>query len=104
MFSFGERELIRKHVPWTRVVADVRTSHYGTPVELLAFLRSERTNLVLKPSDEYGGTGVTVGWGCSEGGRGTANEKAIAPSPRWLVVQGQKSIPRGGFSLIPTER
>jgi len=62
LFSFGERELIRKHVPWTRVAADVRTSHYGEPVELLSFLRSARENLVLKPSDEYGGTGVTLGW------------------------------------------
>src|SRR5207253_1346471 len=48
LFSFGERELIRKHVPWTRVVADVRTAHHGEPVELLALLRNERENLVLK--------------------------------------------------------
>ena len=52
----------QQHIPWTRVVADVGTAHYGKPVDLLAFIRKERENLVLKPSDEYGGTGVTLGW------------------------------------------
>jgi len=42
LFSHGERELIRKHIPWTRVVADVQTAHYGQPIELLAFIRKER--------------------------------------------------------------
>jgi len=100
MFSFGERELIRKHVPWTRVVADVRTSHYGTPVELLAFLRSERTSLVLKPSDEYGGTGVTLGWECSEAAWDTAIENAIAPSQGCWIVQERIPIRREVFPWI----
>src|SRR5499433_414804 len=39
MFSFDERELIKAHVPWTRVMADVRTAHYGEPIELLSFVR-----------------------------------------------------------------
>ncbi len=100
MFSFGERELIRKHVPWTRVVADVRTSHYGTPVELLAFLRGERTNLVLKPSDEYGGTGVTLGWECSESAWDSAIENAMAPSQGCWIVQERIAIRREVFPWI----
>src|SRR6266404_8504878 len=80
LFSFAERELIRKHVPWTRVVADVRTSHHGEPVELLAFLRSEREKLVLKPSDEYGGSGVTLGWESSEAAWDTSIENAVGGS------------------------
>jgi len=62
LFSHDERELIRRHIPWTRVVADVKTAHYGKSIELLAFIRKERENMVLKPSDEYGGAGVTLGW------------------------------------------
>jgi len=77
LFSFGERELILKHVPWTRVVADVRTAHHGESVELLAFLRNERENLVLKPSDEYGGSGVTLGWESSEAAWDETIEKAM---------------------------
>src|ERR1700741_4849211 len=58
-FSAEERELIRRHIPWTRVVADVKTEHDSEPVELLEFMRKNQKNLVMKPSDEYGGMGVT---------------------------------------------
>ena len=34
-FSSEERELIRQHVPWTRVIADVKTEYYAEPIELL---------------------------------------------------------------------
>lgn len=61
-FSAEERELIRKHVPWTRVVADVKTAYDGEPVELLGYIRENQKKLVMKPSDEYGGMGVTLGW------------------------------------------
>jgi uncharacterized circularly permuted ATP-grasp superfamily protein len=62
LFSTRERELIARHVPWTRVVADIKTEYQGTRIELLQHLRQHRENFVLKPSDEYGGTGVTLGW------------------------------------------
>ncbi len=41
---------------------DVKSDYYGEPIELLAYVRKHQKNLVLKPSDEYGGTGVTLGW------------------------------------------
>src|SRR5207247_2063230 len=94
LFSFGERELIRKHVPWTRVVADVRTAHHGEPVELLAFLRNERENLVLKPSDEYGGSGVTLGWESSEDAWDAVIEKAMTASQGCWIVQERIPIRR----------
>jgi uncharacterized circularly permuted ATP-grasp superfamily protein len=100
LFSFGERDLIRKHVPWTRVVADVRTSHHGEPVELLAFLRSERENLVLKPSDEYGGSGVTLGWESSEAAWDTSIEKAMTASQGCWIVQERIPIRREVFPWI----
>ena len=62
LFSAAEREMIRRHVPWTRVVQDVKSDYSGKPVELLKFIRKHRKELVLKPSDEYGGMGVTLGW------------------------------------------
>ena len=52
LFSAEEREVIAAHVPWTRVVRD----------DLGDDIRRRRERLVLKPSDEYGGTGVTLGW------------------------------------------
>jgi hypothetical protein len=100
LFSFSEREMIRKHVPWTRVVADVRTSHYGTPVGLLAFLRSEREKLVLKPSDEYGGTGVKLGWEASEAEWDAAIEKAVDGSRQCWIVQERIPVRREVFPWI----
>ena len=100
LFSLDERALIRKHVPWTRVVADNRTSHYGTAIELLDFIRRQRGNLVLKPSDEYGGSGVTLGWESSESYWDTVIEKAIATTEGCWIVQERIPIRREVFPWI----
>ncbi len=100
LFSFGERELIRKHVPWTRVVADVRTAHYGESTELLKFLRSARENLVLKPSDEYGGTGVKLGWESSEADWDATIATAVAATQGCWIVQERIPIRREVFPWI----
>ncbi len=80
LFSHGERRVIEQHVPWTRVVADVATAHYDKPVDLLVFIRKERENLVMKPSDEYGGTGVMLGWETDESAWDAAIQAAISGS------------------------
>jgi len=103
LFSFGERELIRRHVPWTRVVADVRTSHYGTAIELLDFVRRQRQHLVLKPSDEYGGSGVTLGWETGEAEWDTVIEKAVAPAQGCWIVQERIPIRREVFPWVQAD-
>jgi uncharacterized circularly permuted ATP-grasp superfamily protein len=100
LFSLGERELISKHIPWTRMVADVKTSHYGQPVELLAFTHRERQNLVLKPSDEYGGSGVTLGWETSESQWDEAVERALTAKNGAWIVQERIPIRREAFPYI----
>jgi len=100
LFSFDERGLIRKHVPWTRVVADTRTSHYGTAIELLDFIRRQRNDLVLKPSDEYGGSGVTLGWETSESDWDAVIEKAIATTEGCWIVQERIPIRREVFPWV----
>jgi uncharacterized circularly permuted ATP-grasp superfamily protein len=103
IFSFDEREMIRAHVPWTRVVGDVQTAHYGEHVELLAFVRRERNKLVLKPSDEYGGSGVTLGWEADERTWDAAIEKAIAPNNGCWIVQERIPIRREVFPWVKPE-
>jgi uncharacterized circularly permuted ATP-grasp superfamily protein len=100
LFSFGERDLIRKHVPWTRVVADVRTAHYGKTIGLLEFLRSSRENLVLKPSDEYGGTGVKLGWESNESDWDAAIATALAAGESCWIAQERIPIRREVFPWI----
>jgi hypothetical protein len=100
LFSHSERDLIRKHIPWTRVVADVNTAHYGRPIELLAYIRRERENLVLKPSDEYGGTGVTLGWETSEPAWDEAIGRALTAKNGVWIVQERIPVRREIFPYI----
>jgi len=100
LFSFDERLLIRKHVPWTRVAADVPTGHYGEHIELLSFMRRNREKLVLKPSDEYGGSGVTLGWETNESDWDAAIEKAISGNHGCWIVQERIPIRREVFPFV----
>ena len=100
LFSHDERELIRRHIPWTRVVADIKTSHNGQPVELLAFIGKGRENLVLKPSDEYGGSGVTLGWETDEATWDTAIGRALSAKNGAWIVQERIPIRREVFPYI----
>ena len=77
LFSDPKKQIIRNHIPWTRVVADTRTTHEGKSIDLLDHIRKNRENLVLKPSDEYGGTGVTLGWESDEKKWESNIEKAV---------------------------
>jgi uncharacterized circularly permuted ATP-grasp superfamily protein len=61
-FSSLQLELIEKHVPWTRRVREGKTSYKGEEIDLRAFVMQNRDRLVLKPNDEYGGKGITIGW------------------------------------------
>jgi len=62
LFSNEERETIQSHVPWTRLVRDEQTTYKGKKIDLLEFIREHQSNLVLKPNDDYGGHGITIGW------------------------------------------
>ncbi|MFI5058324.1 MAG: hypothetical protein ACHQLQ_09060 [Candidatus Acidiferrales bacterium] len=101
LFSHRERELIKRHVPWTRVVADVNTAHYGEHIELLAFIRRERNNLVLKPNDEYGGSGVTLGWETDEAAWDAAIGRALSAKNGVWIVQERIPIRREVFPYVP---
>ena len=109
LFSENERAVIQQHIPWTRVVADVRTTHYGEPIELLPYIRKQRENLVLKPSDEYGGTGVTLGWETSVKGWDATIEKAVTAAQAggdagcW-IVQERIPIRRESFPYITANK
>ena len=60
-FTAREREVIRRTVPWTRRVAQLKTHHRGAQVDLIEHIRKHRSQFVLKPNDDYGGRGITFG-------------------------------------------
>jgi len=77
-FTTSEKEAIRRTVPWTRRVSDRRTMRKGEKINLLAFIRRNRSRLVLKPNDDYGGHGVHFGAQLDEREWDNAIERALA--------------------------
>jgi hypothetical protein len=61
-YSAEERAAVAAHVPWTRVLAPGETTYQDERVDLIEFTRKNRDRLLLKPNDEYGGKGITIGW------------------------------------------
>ena len=61
LFEPSELELIRKHIPWTRLVRPGTTTFRGAEWDLLTLISKHREAFVLKPNDDYGGRGVVLG-------------------------------------------
>jgi hypothetical protein len=95
-----ERQVVRRHVLWTRIVADRPTvSPAGKRVDLLEYARRERESLVLKPNRSYGGEGVLVGPTAAQGEWESALDQALADGDRW-VVQQVAPIPVKSFHVL----
>ncbi|MGH2962795.1 MAG: hypothetical protein ACRDL3_11485 [Solirubrobacterales bacterium] len=66
-FNGAERTAIREHVPWTRQVFDGKTTDaHGNEVDLVEHVAENRERLVLKPTHDFGGHGMRLGWDESE--------------------------------------
>jgi Circularly permuted ATP-grasp type 2 len=103
LFGADEQATIRAHVPWTRVVAERRTRRAdGRDVELVEHVRRDRERFVLKPTDEYGGTGVTLGWETDESGWDDALARALAARPGTWIAQERIPIRREVFPAVDT--
>jgi uncharacterized circularly permuted ATP-grasp superfamily protein len=81
--------LLGRHIPWTRRVQPGRTSYAGMEVDLLPFIIGQQDQLLLKPNDEYGGKGITIGWETSPEDWERAVEAACADP---FVVQERVNI------------
>jgi len=99
LFSAEERELIRRHIPWTAIVEDGAIVRGGKRFGLLEHLTANREQFVIKPNDEYGGTGVTLGWETSEEAWARALEHAVAERDRGWVAQERIAVRREVFPV-----
>ena len=99
-FTVEERQVVRRHVLWTRIVSDRPTlSPAGERIDLLEYARRERESLVLKPNRSWGGEGVLVGPASTQGEWDSAIDRAINDADRW-VVQDVASIPVKSFHVL----
>jgi uncharacterized circularly permuted ATP-grasp superfamily protein len=91
LFTSAELAAIRAHVPWTRLLADTDTERGNRRTGLLQIVRDGREQFVLKPNDEYGGSGVVLGWETSASAWDDALQAALGdPAGSWVV---QERIP-----------
>lgn len=99
-FTPGEREVFRRHVPWTRLLRERKTQLAdGSVGDLPAFVRAQRELLVLKPNRGYGGTGVCIGEQETQLAWERGLDRALAEPDSW-VVQQHVVVPVHGFPVI----
>ncbi|MEZ5351867.1 MAG: circularly permuted type 2 ATP-grasp protein [Bryobacteraceae bacterium] len=95
-FPAAERKAIREHLPWTRVVQPVKTTHEGKPIDLPEFILKNRERLVLKPNDStadlhsyYGSETTDQAW-----------DRALKSALRNpYVVQERVLLPQAAFPV-----
>jgi hypothetical protein len=98
-FNADERQVFRRHVAWTRLLFDRKTTlPDGQPGDVLKFTRTHRDMLVLKPNRSYGGDRVLLGHLMEAHEWDEAIEMALAAGD-W-VVQRLASIPVGEFPFL----
>ena len=98
LFSEKELDAIRSHVPWTRMVRDERSDYFGRDINLLDFIRASGERLVLKPNDDYGGHGITIGWNVDQRGWDEAINNALATGD--YLVQERVPTARETFPAL----
>jgi hypothetical protein len=95
-FPAAERNAIREHIPWTRVVAAGKTTYREKKIDLHEFILKRRERLVLRPNDDYTGQGSFFGWEMN----GSAWERAVQQAMRAPYVVQEKVEPaRSVFPL-----
>jgi hypothetical protein len=97
MFTARQLEAIEAHIPWTRGVEERKTVFDGEPIDLLPWIRDNRDHLVLKPNDEYGGTGIVLGWECDDD-RWASSIATALEEPH--IVQERVTLPRESYPSI----
>ena len=61
-FPIAQQQLFRRHVLWTRMLRETRTTDPGgAEIDLLPWLRRNKDRLVLKPNRSFGGWGIVIG-------------------------------------------
>jgi hypothetical protein len=97
LFDREERRAIDEHIPWTRRVEERHTQFDGTPVDLIPFILKYRERFVLKPSDEYGGKGIVLGWLASAQ---EWEEVVLAAKETPFVVQQRVELPMEPYPTL----
>ncbi|MFU8861013.1 MAG: hypothetical protein ACNA8K_11385 [Cyclonatronaceae bacterium] len=101
ILDIPELHAIQRHIPWTRRLRDQRTTYNGKSVDVIPMIRASRDRFVIKPNDEYGGSGVTLGF---EADQGTWDAAISEGLQKGHVVQEVVEISREPFLVQKQDR
>ncbi len=73
----ANQQTLLKHIPWTRRVRSGTTTYQGQEIDLIKFITDNQDRLLLKPNDDYGGHGISIGWETDRENWARAIEQAI---------------------------
>ena len=97
VFNSKEKEAVRKHIPWTRLAREETTTDpEGKQIDLIPWILDYREKLVLKPTHDFGGHGVTLGWDITPGEWEEALKSALQSD---YIVQERISLTREPYPL-----
>ena len=94
LFNEEELDIIKKYIPWTRILGSHNTNYDNKQIDLVSFIKSNRQKFVLKPNSGFGGKGVVIGSETSH----TEWEKKI----NLIIASGLKYVVQE-YVNIPTE-
>jgi len=99
-FTQAQRGFFRKHVAWTRLIWERKTKDKKEKkIDLIKYIRSNRTELVIKPNRACGGEGVVIGRETNQGKWEKTLERAVK-HPSTMVVQEAVPIYKDKFPVI----
>jgi hypothetical protein len=90
LFTPEQLAAVGRHIPWTRVLEERKTTIGGGQVDLVPYTLANRDTLVLKPNDDYGGKGIVLGWTVDQPAWEEAVRVALATP---YVVQRKVRLP-----------
>jgi hypothetical protein len=100
-FTPPERQIFQRHILWTRVLGDRRTTlPDGRQGHLLDFARGHHETLVLKPNRAYGGDGIVIGPAVTREEWEAVLAAALADEDDRWVVQQVATIPVREFPVV----
>ncbi len=97
LMSEADRDLVMRCLPWTRRLEERRTRWHAALVDLVPHVLKHRHELVLKPTEGYGGEAVVVGDQVTEAEWHEAVEAGLR---RPTVVQERVEIPEERFPMV----
>jgi uncharacterized circularly permuted ATP-grasp superfamily protein len=91
-----ERSVVDATIPWTRLVRNGKTTYRGRQGDILDHAVDHQEQMVLKPSDDYGGRGVVLGWETSPDEWMRSLEDAVDQA---YVLQERVAVPEYEFPV-----